>query len=143
PVPRPEMITVAGPVFALLAIFIVGLCDEDVKYSVPCPIIIPAKRPVITENERPIQLVKLNRYRITKVLTAINNALIFTPLLREFINSLRLAFSLVLTMKIPIIDKNTPIAAIIIGVKTAFSCIAGLRTKADAPSAAEDKIEPQ
>src|SRR5690554_4039761 len=143
PVPSPEMITVAGPVFALLAILIVGLCDEDVKYSVPWPIIIPASNPVITENESPIQLLKFSRYRIIKVEMAMKTALTLTPLFRESISCLRFASSFVLTIKIPSIERNTPTDAIIIGAKTAFCCISGFKTKADAPSAAVDKMDPQ
>ena len=74
---------------------------------------------------------------------AINIALTFTPLFKESINSLMVASSLVLTIKMPNIDKNTPMAAIIIGANTAFCCIVGFRTNADAPSAAVESIEPQ
>ncbi len=54
-----------------------------------------------------------------------------------------LASSLVLTIKMPNIDKNTPIAAIIIGANTAFCCIVGFKTNADDPRADVDSIDPQ
>lgn len=103
PLPKPDIITVAGPVFALFAISIAGLREEEVKYSVPCPIImyLPAKSPVITENESPTQLLNPNKYSMPKVITAIKTALILTPLLRESISCFTVASSFVFTENIP------------------------------------------
>ena len=57
------------------------------------------------------------------------------------------AFSLVRTAKIPIIERTIPTAAISIGARTAFSCIpdstAAVVLYAAAPSAAVARIEPQ
>ncbi len=78
-----------------------------------------------------------------KVPIAISIALVLTPLLSEFISCLTVASSLVFTRNIPIIERNTPIAAIIIGAKMAFLCISGFKTNAEAPNAAVESIEPQ
>ena len=46
PVPRPEMITVAGPVVALSAMPLVGAYSWEVKYSVTLPMTRPVRSPV-------------------------------------------------------------------------------------------------
>ena len=53
-----------------------------------------------------------------------------------------LAPSLVLTIKMPIIESITPTAAIIIGAYTALNCMASLAINAEAPRAAVARIEP-
>ena len=67
----------------------------------------------------------------------------FTPRLSDFSSWLIPAFSLVLTRKIPITDRNTPTAAISIGAKTALSCIPPWPMKALAPRAAVARTLPQ
>ncbi len=80
---------------------------------------------------------------MTKVRTAMRKALMLIPLLSAAIKVFMDASSFVLTRKIPNIERNTPIAAIIIGAKTAFCCIWGFAIKAEAPRAAVERIEPQ
>ncbi|MPM72786.1 hypothetical protein SDC9_119762 [bioreactor metagenome] len=79
---------------------------------------------------------------MAKVAIAISTELVFTPRLNAANNCFILAPSLVFTIKIPIIDNTTPIAAINIGAITAFTCMAGFTIKAEAPNAAVAKIEP-
>ncbi len=105
--------------------------------------IIPARSPVITENDNPSQLLNSSKYKMRKVQAAIKNALTFTPLLSDLIRSFTVAFSFVFTRKIPIIERNTPIPAMIMGAKTALCCIAGSNIKAEAPRAAVERIDPQ
>ena len=105
--------------------------------------IIPANNPAITEKDNPIQFSNPSKYKITNVKTAMKKALVFTPLFKAFISIFMSASSLVLTKKIPKIDKKTPIAAIIIGANTAFCCISGFAIKADAPRAAVERMDPQ
>ena len=61
----------------------------------------------------------------------------------EWSRSFIVAPSLVRTRNIPMSDKNTPAAAIIIGAITARSCISLFIANAVAPSAAVERMLPQ
>ena len=70
--------------------------------------------------------------------------LVLVPLLNAASSFFMFVSSLVLTIKIPIIDNTTPTAAISIGANIAFSCIPSIvdLAKAAAPRAAVARIEP-
>ncbi len=53
PAPSPAIITVAGPVCELSAIFLVGLYSSEVKYSVALPITIPTISPITIAPQMP------------------------------------------------------------------------------------------
>ena len=78
-----------------------------------------------------------------KVAKAIRTAEVFVPRLSEPSRSFIVAPSLVLTRKIPMRERNTPTAAMIIGAMTARSCMSSFMAKAVAPSAAVERILPQ
>ena len=76
---------------------------------------------------------------------AIRTELRFVPTASERNRFFIVAFSLVRTAKIPMIDRTIPTAAISFGAITAFYCISTspVATKAAAPRAAVANIDPQ
>ena len=105
--------------------------------------ITPAARPVITDIDRPSQFSMPRRYSMMNVATAMSAALRFVPSPSECSRSRIVAPSLVLTVNMPISDRNMPTDAIVIGAMTALSCISPFMANAVAPSAAVESIEPQ
>ena len=82
----------------------------------------PASRPTITENDIPSQLGICSRYSTTNVAIAMSTELRLVPNPSDLSSWLIPAPSFVRTVYMPIIDRNTPTAAIIIGANTALSC---------------------
>jgi hypothetical protein len=64
PTPRPEMITVAGPVVALLAMSLVGLNSCEVKYSVALPMTMPVIRPTTMAPQMPAKFGRSSHLRM-------------------------------------------------------------------------------
>ena len=74
---------------------------------------------------------------------AMSTALMLVPTESDVSRFFIVAPSFVLTMKMPISERNMPTAAIIIGAMTALSCMSGLSANAVAPRAAVLRILPQ
>ena len=111
----------------------------------------PASKPTTTESEvchhmlarSPVSLPK-RKYMMPKVATAISTAAALVPRLNAPRSSFMPAFSLVFTRKIPMMESNTPTAAISIGASTALNCKPSTAAvaNAEAPKAIVAKIEP-
>ena len=106
---------------------------------------IPTTSPTTTAQEIQIQLSSCKSHRIKNVAATISTELRFVPKANEPSKSFMVAFSLVRTANIPIIERIMPTAAINIGAITALNCItvSAEWIKAAAPSAAVARIEPQ
>ena len=105
----------------------------------------PTNRPTTTAHEIQIQLSNCKSHRIKKVAATISTELRFVPNASEPSKSFIVAFSLVRTEKMPIMESRIPTAAISIGAITALNCmtVSAECIKAAAPNAAVAKIEPQ
>ena len=84
---------------------------------------IPTINPITTAHDICHQFSICNNHIIANVATTIKAELKLVPNDNDFNKSFILAFSLVLTANMPIIDKNIPMAAINIGAITALYCI--------------------
>ena len=105
---------------------------------------IPTKRPTTTANDKPTQFSIPSIYNIANVAPTISSEERFVPRDNAPIRLLMSAFSFVRTENIPIIESTIPMAAMSIGAKTALVCMAEpCEAKAAAPSAADERIEPQ
>ena len=105
----------------------------------------PTSRPTTTEHEIHIQLSSFSSQRMRNVAATMSTELRLVPKPSAPSRSFIVAFSLVRTEKMPMMESRMPTAAISIGAMTALYCIivSPLCMKAAAPSAAVARMEPQ
>ena len=105
----------------------------------------PMSRPTTTEQLMSAQLSMSSSHMMTNVATTMRAELRLVPTDSEPSRSLMVAFSLVRTAKMPMMESRMPTAAISIGAMTALNCMAVSPEwrNAAAPSAAVERMEPQ
>ena len=105
----------------------------------------PTSSPTTTDTAMPCQLSSPSSHRMRNVAAIISTELRFVPRDSAASRFFMEAPSLVRTAKMPAMDSKMPTAAISMGAMTALNCItvSPVSMKAEAPSAAVERMEPQ